>query len=291
MANPDDRKTFLLGVGAQKAGTAWLHDHVSSSPECAPGMMKEYHVWDGLDLEMMAHFRERTGTRAKKAGARVARGEAAAADALRLAGFYADPETYVDYFELLLSRPGIRVAADVTPSYSMLSADRFADVRDRFARRGIRVAPVFLMREPAERIWSAVRMYQQRKPGRHQQTPDQRVLEVFASPWFEERTRYETTMATLESVFDRADIFYALYERLFEESTLQRLAGFLGMTPVPADTERRVNTSPKSEVLTLPDETARQIAEHYRTTYDAVADRVGHDEVAAAWPGQRWLAS
>ena len=287
----DDRKTFLLGVGAQKAGTAWLHDHVSSSPECAAGFLKEYHVWDGLDLDVMAHFRERAGTRARKAGARVTRGEPATADDLRLAAFYADPETYVDYFELLLSRPGIRVTADITPSYAMLSAERLADVRDRFARRGIRVAPVFLMREPAERIWSAVRMYRERRPDRDVPAPEERVLEVFDSPWFEERTRYERTMDRLESVFGREGVFYALYERLFEDSTMQDLATFLGMEPHAVRTERRLNASPKSGALHLPDETAQRIARHYRTTYDAVAERVGRDQVAASWPDHRWLIS
>ena len=289
MEKAEDRKTFLLGVGAQKAGTAWLHDHVSSSPECAAGFTKEYHVWDGLDLEVMAHFRERAGTRARNAGARLSRGEPATADDLRLAAFYADPETYVDYFELLLSRPGIRLTADITPSYAMLSAERLADVRDRFAHRGIRVAPVFLMREPAERIWSAVRMYQQRRPDRNLQAPEERVLEVFDSPWFEERTRYEQTMDRLESVFGREGVFYALYERLFEDSTMESLAGFLGIRPHPAHTDRRLNASPKSEMLRLPDETARCIARHYQATYDAVAKRLGSDHVASAWPDHRWL--
>jgi hypothetical protein len=284
-----DSLTFVLGVGAQKAGTSWLHDHLASSPQCDPGFMKEYHVWDGLDLEAMAHFRERLMKRTQRAAARMARGQRADPENLRLASFYADPEAYFDYFELLLSRPGIRTTTDITPSYAMLSAERLAAVRDGFARRGIRVAPVFLMREPAERIWSAVRMYKQRRPDRHDQTPEERVLEVYDAPWFELRTRYEHTMAALESVFGRDGVHYALYERLFEEPTVRELSAFVGIDPVPADTERRVNASPKSDLLRLPEHSARRVAEHYRSTYDAVAERLGGDLVAAAWPDQRWL--
>ena len=282
-------KTFVLGVGAQKAGTSWLYEHLASSPQCDPGFMKEYHVWDGLDLDAMAHFRDRLMRRAQRAAGRLARGEQATAENLRLASFYADPEAYVDYFELLLSRPGIRATMDITPSYALLSAERLAQIRDRFERRGIRVAPVFLMREPVERIWSAVRMYHQRRPERIATTPEERVLEVYDAPWFEGRTRYEHTMAALDSAFGRDRVAYVLYERLFDPATADELSEFIGIDPVAADTARRVNASPKSDLLRLPDDASRRIAEHYRTTYEAVAERVGVDVVAAAWPDQRWL--
>ena len=284
-------KTFVLGVGAQKAGTSWLHDHLASSPQCDPGFMKEYHVWDGLDVEAMSHFRDRLMKRAQRAAGQLARGEQATAENLRLASFYADPDAYFDYFELLLSRPGIRATMDVTPSYAMLSAERLAAIRDGFGRRGIRVAPVFLMREPVERIWSAVRMYKQRRPEQHDSTPEERVLEVYDAPWFELRTRYEHTMDALDSVFGRDGVHYELYERLFEEPTVRELSAFVGIDPVPADTDRRVNASPKSDLLRLPDDAARRVAEHYRATYEAVAARLGHDVVAGAWPDRRWLES
>ena len=46
----EDRPVFLLGTGCQKGGTAWLHDYLGSSAETDLGFMKEYHVWDRLDL-------------------------------------------------------------------------------------------------------------------------------------------------------------------------------------------------------------------------------------------------
>ena len=47
----EDRPVFLLGTGCQKGGTAWLHDYLGSSTETDLGFMKEYHVWDRLDLD------------------------------------------------------------------------------------------------------------------------------------------------------------------------------------------------------------------------------------------------
>jgi len=38
-------KTFLLGCGAQKAGTTWLAQKVSRSPEYWDGGIKEWRFW------------------------------------------------------------------------------------------------------------------------------------------------------------------------------------------------------------------------------------------------------
>ena len=190
MDRPDARPTFVLGVGCQKGGTAWLHRYLAASPQCDPGFRKEYHVWDALDLQEMAHFRARLGRRVRRAGTRLEKGRAADAEELRLATFLADPEAYVDYFESLLRRPGVRLTADITPSYAGLSAERFGMIRNSFERRGIRVAPLFSMREPTERIWSAVRMYQQRSPEKFPGRSEDRVAQVFDKPRMEGATRY-----------------------------------------------------------------------------------------------------
>jgi len=229
VTRPDDRPTFLLGVGCQKGGTAWLHRYLAASPECDPGFRKEYHVWDTLDLPDMAHFRTRLGRRVRRAGDQVAKGRAADADTLRLATFLSEPEAYYDYFELLLRRPGIRLTADITPAYAGLSVERLAAIRDGFERRGIRVAPVFLMREPTERIWSVVRMYQQRNPERFPGRSEERVERVFDKPRIESQTRYEQTMARVEEVFGPEGACYALFEELFEPATVDRICGFLGI--------------------------------------------------------------
>ena len=53
-------KTFLLGVGAQKAGTSWLHDQLNRRHDADFGFLKEYHIFDALELEHFSSFRPRT---------------------------------------------------------------------------------------------------------------------------------------------------------------------------------------------------------------------------------------
>ena len=54
-ANPPG--VFLLGVGAQKAGTSWLHQQRHSRPDADFGVLKEYHVHDARMVPELARFR------------------------------------------------------------------------------------------------------------------------------------------------------------------------------------------------------------------------------------------
>ena len=112
--------TFLLGVGCQKGGTAWMHRYLEASPQCDPGFRKEYHVWDALDLPSGRLARQRI----ENQGGQRAR-------------FLDDPDHYFDYFAGLLGPSGARLTADITPAYAGLSAERLGvdPGRVRVARR------------------------------------------------------------------------------------------------------------------------------------------------------------
>ena len=43
------KKIFILGVGAQKAGTTWLHRQLIKSANFNFGHRKEYHVFDAME--------------------------------------------------------------------------------------------------------------------------------------------------------------------------------------------------------------------------------------------------
>lgn len=280
---PETAKTFVLGVGAQKAGTSWLDDYLAGSPEVATGCLKEYHLFDVLDLESAAGLRETMLAKARRALNRLDRGGRADAGALQRAVFYADPAAYFDYFERLLAPSGVRAATDFTPSYAGLSAARFAAIRDEFAGRGIGVHVVFLLRDPVERIWSSERMYHRNHPAQGEvESVEQRVRATYDHPFHEVRTRYQDTLAVLEQVFGPDEVTVELYERLFQPETVTGLCARLGITPPEADLARRVNSSPKTEQLSA--ETIQLVAGHYRETYAAAADRLSAQVIEDLWP-------
>ena len=51
------QKTFVLGVGAQKAGTSWLHHQLASRADTDFGFLKEYHVFDVIFHSEYEYFR------------------------------------------------------------------------------------------------------------------------------------------------------------------------------------------------------------------------------------------
>jgi len=280
--------TFVLGVGCQKGGTSWLHDYLAGSPQCDPGFRKEYHVFDGLDLTSEAWMRQRVVARAAKAVEALGRGAPANVDALRQAAFYADPETYFDYFTALLARDGVTLTGDITPSYALLTVDRLAAIREGFSRRGVRTVPVFVMRDPVERIWSMVRMNQQRRPEEFPGATADWVSRLYAREDHESRTRYDLTIAALDAAYPREDTWFGFYETLFDERVLADLCGHLGIEAHAPDLGQVVNASPKS--APLPDALVAEVAGHYRGVYDTVAARFPAVDLGVLWPSSRFLS-
>ena len=199
-------RTFLLGVGAMKAGTTWLHDYLAASPQCQPGHRKEYHVFDSLD------FRSEQGTepwllhrvveKARASLDEVAAGRPTDPTYLHQAAMIADEQLYFDYFTALFSRsPDTRLTLDITPGYALLSAERLGSIRAEFERRGVRPVSVFLLRDPVERIWSQIRMQKRRRPANNPGSAEELVAQRYAEPSYAERTRYEATVGRLDEAF------------------------------------------------------------------------------------------
>ena len=262
--------TFLLGVGCQKGGTAWLHRYLEGSPQCDPGFRKEYHVWDGLDLR-----RELARERIEKQGG-------------QRAAFLHEPESYFDYFTGLLEPTAIRLTADITPGYAALSAERLTRSRPASSRAAYG--------QPRSTSSATRSSGSGRPPGwtcaaaaTNARDPETRVSHMYKHPMYADRTRYDVTMDALERAFPRADVFYGFYERLFTVETLAPLCEFLGIDFHEPNTDRQVNVSPKSEGAALPEDTRRTIARHFAPVYDAVQSRFPDLDLAALWPSMRLL--
>lgn len=262
-------RTFLLGLGAQKAGTAWMHRYLESSPQCDPGFRKEYHVWDAVDLPsghvVRARIEKQGGDRAR---------------------FLTDADAYFDYFSGLLTGAA-RLTADITPAYAGLSVDRLTGIRSSFEQRGVRAVSVYLMRDPVERVWSAVRMDARRRGIDHAGAAENRLKKVVDGDQYARRTRYDAAIATIDAAFG-ADAFYGFYETLFDRSTLADLCAFLGIDFHEPDFGREVNVSPKTDG-DLSEETTRALVELFAPVYDAVARRFPEVDLHALWPSMRLL--
>lgn len=287
-------RTFLLGIGAMKAGTTWLHDYLAASPQCQPGHRKEYHVFDSLDFPVEQGkepwLLHRVVDKARASLDEVALGRPTDPTFLHQAAMIADEQLYFDYFTALFSRdPATVLTLDITPGYALLSTERLASIRAEFERRSVRPVAVFLLRDPVERIWSQVRMQKRRRPENNPGSAEQLVTQRYAEPSYAERTRYEETVRHLDATFGE-QAGYAFYEELFDPASTERelrsLCGLAGIDYREPDLDARFNVSPRSAAL--PEETVRAVAEHYRATYEFVAERFADRDLARIWPSARF---
>lgn len=263
------RKTFVLGLGAQKCGTTWLYNYLNDAPDCDMGAMKEYHIWDGKLVPEFAFFRVGAADilRARSGPVRFSRRQQ-----IRRLVMQRRAGAYERYFSRLARGP-ITLTGDITPSYSALRAPALAEIRERLERAGFAVKVVFLMRDPVERCWSSVRMTR-RNDGignLASKTEAAHLAKVYASPIFELRTNYHQTIAAIDEVFDAGDVYFGLFEEMFTEPELRRLSGFFERQVNLALIAKSVNVSPKS--VELEADLIRAIRAHYAPVYAFCAER------------------
>ncbi len=260
-------KRFFLGTGSQKSGTTWLIRYLQQCKGFNGGVTREYHVWDSLDVPELA----------KKI-----RSKPSLLDRLRFPDrvvvhkMQKTPDFYFDYFEGLIAE-GADKSADITPSYSALSAERMAYVKEKFAERGIKCEAMMLIREPVSRIKSAVRFHLNRgtydegiTPG----TTDYKTAlrEYYTSTHCTIRTNYHDTLMRVDEVFSPDEVYIGVYENMFDREGVKKLAAFLGMEPNYDFASVKVGkTSGKPEDDA---ELEEEIRDYYSDVYDYCFERI-----------------
>lgn len=293
--------TMFYCIGAQKAGTTWLHRVLQAHPECHVPIAKEVHFFDILegstgleqrikrklfDIEKAsARLTPEVGPKNKAALARI---EDAAAHLQVFTGLTDGSEglkPYVDY--LLRGRTTERVICDVTPAYSMLSRDSYAAMADVGRARFL-----FVLRDPVSRLWSQIRMgvrLEMQKAGSeidaaaYAATCQDRAATLAQSGLGQLlRSSYLRTMDALEAEVPRDRILYLVFEEMFEPASLERLSGFLGISPIAALPDDKMN---EGLPVSLSPENAAALRARLAPQYEALGDRLGVD-LPAAW--HRW---
>lgn len=255
------KKTFVLCLGTQKAGTSWLFDFIKDIDTVNMGFRKEYHVFDRLQFNEFMQEDIRA-----LAQASVNTNISNNFDLWKRLSMIANQQEYYDYFESLLSIKGAALTGDFTPEYSLLNKEVLAEIKNSFRERGISVKVIFLMRDPVERIWSASRMTK-RVLGR-----EVGLLDEYKSKFVEMLTRYEIIVPKIRSVFPEEDIYFNFYENLFNEKIIDELLEFLSLPKRSPRFDKRVNES-KYEII---DESERKVVgAYYAETYNYINREFG----------------
>ena len=269
------QKTFLLGVGAQKAGTSWLHDQLHRRSDADFGFLKEYHIFDALELEHFSSFRPNKPTPLQWRTWRRAR-------------FIERPERYFDYFASRLKPSHIRLTGDITPSYALLSAETFQGIQHQFQKRSIPVRPVFLLRDPIERIISSQRM-KLRKQGQRDASTEVASLRKRIDKGQGLRSNYSQTLEALDQSFGLEHCFIGLFETLFQQDSYAALCDYLGITYQEPDWQTKVNASATTNQI--PDDLLAELGDQQAADFQQVCKALPQMDFEQLWPTtSRWCS-
>lgn len=272
-----DGKTYVVGVGVQKAGTSWLHDYLSRQPDIYTSPRKEMHYFDARFAPGATRIRHLLVRQLKKQAERMLAAEdfetfspafIEAADRVRM---HYDDKGYPDYFA---SRVGSkRLFGEITPSYCLIGENGFRHMKSLFP--SIRV--IYIMRDPVDRHLSFLRMTEE---GRGQ---DGYALKNFISSlergFARQMCDYRSHLEALRAVFAPEELFIGFYERLFTDAEIGRLCSFLGIPFASGNFGTRIRTSG-----TAADPTPEMIAEAVsilKPTYDYVRETIA--DVPETW--------
>jgi hypothetical protein len=281
---------FYVGIGGQKCGTGWLTVALRRHPEVLSHTIKEMHVFDCMflprtrrywvptfeqrlaELEARLDSCTRSGGDARQARrlGRQVRDRRDHLAILRSRRRSVAVRRYQEYFASRVAEagPAVRCFGEITPAYALLPPDGFRLLVA--AHPGAHV--VFLLRDPVDRFWSAVRMRSRHQPGLD---PVRTFEDALATPYMVDRGAYEKTLAALERSVPASQRLVLFTEDLFGpcgEAELERLSRFLGIGPIDAD-----RASPRNEgaPLPLPADLEQRATHLFLPTYEGVLERIG----------------
>ena len=149
----------FLCIGAQKAGTTWLHDNLVRHPTIWLPPVKEIHYFDRPHVTIHGRLFGRA-SRLRRARAHLhrtsmafAQGRASAGE-LRWAVRYCFGPRSDAWYAALFDQPG-KVTGEICPGYARLAKPVIQRIAGLMPEGKI----IFLLRHPIERAWSAAVMH------------------------------------------------------------------------------------------------------------------------------------
>lgn len=277
---------LFFGIGAQKAGTSWLHSYLNKHPEACVPPGKELHYWTRME-KGTDFITERLRERVK--AARKEKNPRAKQLRNRLKMLETKDEGHTLYADALFKRyDGQKAVGEITPDYAELSKETFAFISGlnpdtRF---------IFLMRDPIERLHSSMRK-RLRGSGegeRDREIDDEQILlelkKVLSrkNPAALNRSRYDQTIERLEASVPSEKIGLFFYEDVFSKRNVDDICDFLSISRMPGDFDMQVNRgNPTGKEF---DSAFRAVAmEYLKPTYDRMSERFG-DRLPDAWKAQ-----
>lgn len=296
---PTKYRKFVLGVGAQKAGTTWLYQQLAKHPLAEMSEWKEYGTWDSFllgqnerrerysrklfKLQQIIESNSDRVVMQPKALVLQSRRLQSANGLSRALHLMENPTSYAEHFaHMSSSQISAELFGDFTPSYAQLSSAQFTFIKSLMEGVDFQVKPIFIMRSPHDRIISAFNHQLKILNESGREAGEALVFEEFcANRRVRLQTEYQNTVRSLDESFGRDNVFYAAFESLFTPETMLRLESFLGVTGLEGNFAAKSNEG--SSDFKPSEEQVAILKQEYRLTYEFCQTRFPEFDLGSMW--------
>jgi hypothetical protein len=269
----------FIGIGAQKAGTTWVHRNLQAHPEIWMPKEKELHyfdekikqkggIWSRLlgDRPTDKRWRRQIGSRFKRLPRKVSRQDIA----WDLRYFFKRPDD--EWYASLFERGKGRLTGEATPDYAILETETIAHVQELMPEAKI----IFMMRNPIERPWSAMDMRLRLRGQAVHEVKDRKFYRRFDNRGSRMRTDYLRTLENWGAFYPEEQIFVGFLEdvHFFPHGLLRSLYTFLGVEASVkyGDITRKIHSGLQD---TIPTRFAVHLARNYHEEIARLNERFG----------------
>lgn len=229
---------YFVGIGVAKAGTTWLAEYFKSHPEVCFSPVKEMHYFDVKFLDHKQQIKQKRIEALNELKQNENHSKWELLLLKQLIELYAEPKAYHEYFNLLQAKG--RICGEITPEYSLLTAEGFAEMKNFLNNPKI----ILVLRNPVDRYWSHIRFHKKFFPNLDYIRYYMESLKKYKIITY---SSYHKIIPLLLSVFDRDDIHIIFYEYLFNEATKEQvikgLCNFLEVKYFSPKNNNRINPS------------------------------------------------
>lgn len=216
----------FICIGAQKAGTTWLHYQMTKHPQIWLPPIKELHFFDRDEINRYIHHvfkRDASGRFVRH----LLRRALISRDAVWLMKYVFSDRKSPSFYPSLFSPKNGQICGESTPAYGRLGLEAIKQIASLMPNCKV----IYLIRNPVERAWSQISM-----SGREKKT-QMPLSDKDLSPIKRDRmikgSSSHTTLKYWETCFGSEQIFVGFFEQIKEEPEvlLSSLCSFLNINP------------------------------------------------------------
>jgi len=260
---------FLLGIGAQKAGTSWLAKYLQKHPDVFLSPLKEMHFFDSKYLNEFSHVEKKFEQRRNKLFNENRNSSIFQHLDARIK-MNSDIKKYIEYFKKFGAQHAF--IGEITPSYSLLKRENFLQIKNDIP---FETNVILILRNPIDRFWSQLNF----TPSLANNLDCTKISRYLNKKIYWERSNYERLVVDIFEVFDTPNITIAFYENIFSKDlrtkndSIRKMIESIGIEyhPKLLSTEKKVNKTKSKAKL---DENARREAFHsFSSIFQFIAEK------------------